>query len=149
VLLIALAQGSQASAAAGLSASARPHPTVNGVVFDAADQRGQPAGHSQQFPVLADGQLPVQHRGDTPKPGPALDQELLRGHVGVVAAQPVDGDPQAVEGRGVDGRAAQAVRISRVSMPVPAMSLASASRPPLAGHIAAVTVPNVFAMIGL
>jgi hypothetical protein len=41
------------------------------------------------------------------------------------------------------------VRISNVSMPVPAMSWASASRLPWTGQIAAVTVPKVLAMIGL
>ncbi len=41
------------------------------------------------------------------------------------------------------------VRISRVSIPVPAISSAFPSRLPVAGQIAAVTVPNVLAMTGL
>ncbi len=40
------------------------------------------------------------------------------------------------------------VRTSRVSMPVPAISSASASRLPGTGQIAAVTVPKVLAISG-
>jgi len=73
---------------------------VGGVVLDAADQPGQPARQRQQLLVLGEGELPVQHGGDPPEPGPAFEQQLLGRQVGVLAAQPVHGDAQAIQGGG-------------------------------------------------
>jgi hypothetical protein len=41
---------------------------VGGVVLDATNQRGEPARHGEQFGVLAEGELAVQHGGDPAQP---------------------------------------------------------------------------------
>jgi hypothetical protein len=80
---------------------------VDRVVLDAADESGEPARHGQKLAVLADGEVAVEHGGDAVQPGPALCDELRRGHVRVVAAEPVDGDAQAIQSGAVDGGTAQ------------------------------------------
>ena len=49
--------------------------------------------------MLAEGELAVEHGDHAAQPCPAFGEQLVGGHERVLAAQPFDGDPQAVQSR--------------------------------------------------
>jgi hypothetical protein len=105
------------SAEAGGSASGGlGSPVVLGVVLHATDQECQPPGEHQHLAMLGQGESLVEQPDQLCQPGVAFPPEVGRGHVGVLATEPLDGDGQRVEGGAVDVGAPDALdKLDRVA----------------------------------
>ncbi len=78
-----------------------------GVVLHAPDQQGELAREGDQLAVLGEADALVLEPDDAGQPRLALDEQLVGGHVGVLAGEPVRRDPQGVERGLVDVALAQ------------------------------------------
>jgi hypothetical protein len=67
------------------------------VVLDATDEQREPAREHEHLPVLGEGESGVQQPDEFRHPFLTLAAQIGRGHEGVLAAQPLDGDRKPVE----------------------------------------------------
>lgn len=103
------------SAAAGLAAERKRCPSgglggpaIAEVVFEAADEQGEPSGELDGLPFLAEGEPLLLHLDEPSEPLPAFEDQIRRVAAGVLRAQPVDSDPDGVERCVIDVRHAKA-----------------------------------------
>lgn len=75
---------------------------VSHVVLDTADPEGEPAGQGEYLAVLGKREALRVEFDDASQPLAPLDDELPAGHVRVLRAQPIRGDPQSIERGAVD-----------------------------------------------